>query len=169
MARRRGHKRRKVCYFTVNKIEVHRLQGCGLAAQVHQRAGENPAAPGDGHVFQVSTAADPGHQTSQTNGASALYHRLNPSAFGPFFLARMAKEENAGDLLNIPRDGFLLVLLEMAFYGGSVRIRRVPEGIRRRPRINSDARLTSLERIGGGRVHEPSGARDADCKEFESD
>jgi hypothetical protein len=31
----------------------------------------------------------------------------------------MAKEENAGDLLNIPRDGFLLVLLEMAFYGGA--------------------------------------------------
>ena len=46
---------------------------------------------------------------------------------------------------------------------------QVPEGIRRRPRTNSDARLTSLERIGGGRVHEPSGARDADRKEFESD
>ena len=76
MARRRGNKRRKVCYFTVNKIRIYRLQRCGPAPEVCQRTGQNPASPGDGDIFQISAAVDPGNQTCPANGFVAVHHGL---------------------------------------------------------------------------------------------
>ena len=96
MARRRGHKRRKVCYFTVNKIEYIDYKDVDLLRKFISERGKILPRRVTGMSVQVSAAADPGHQAGQTNGASALYHRLITRPSGLFFLHEWQRRKIRG-------------------------------------------------------------------------